>query len=506
MTNLLIHNKNVPFIGKFEDNIKFSFSSDSDDYITTTIIPKIKAKNPNIIFIKDNLSSNYLELYGLRLAYHIRFEETLKYLPIVILSDVDGFTLNRLEPMARILFTRNVFILPNNKASVDKFLKKEIRTFEKDDYKTKFLDLISVEPPENSTSHSIANEWAIDRWAEFLKVKSDAIKANREKISSMLYFKYLKALNPLEKSKALGYKKPKLSGKVLYIDDEWDKGWSDIFKSYFPRSITFSTFQKDFKNTNIYALQTEIKEFILRNTPDVVILDLRLIEKDHTREEIENLTGIKFTQIIKEINPAIQVIMFTATSKSRILDELYKHKILGYIKKEDPQEKNIKTKDNFIKLAELVDLGLSKKCLKEVWSIQKSILELKLFEGIEIEIKSVFEILDSEMDNRFIYAMFAIFKAIEIINDYYFIDGYKKAIWRDTEQEISDYSSKNKILLILNKRLQLKNSDIFQSIEEIIKIRNNTIHPSNKNIEKPTKENILTWFKMLQTILEKINK
>jgi len=442
----------------------------------------------------------------LRLAYHLRFEDKFKYLPIVILSDLDGFTLNRFESLARILFTKNVFLEANNKATLEKYNQKNIQPLTPTEYQNKFLNLIEVEPPENSSNHSIANEWAIDRWGEFLKVDSEAVKKNRDKISSLLYFKYLRALNPLTKDRSLGVPKPKLSGKVLYIDDEWDKGWKDIFEKYFTANIEFKTFEKNFKESNIYSLQTEIKDYIIDNSPDLVILDLRLIEKDHSREEIENFTGIKVREIIKEINPAIQVIMFTATSKSRILEELYAHKILGYIKKEDPQERNIKTKENFAKLAELVDLGLSKKWLKEVWDIQEEVLKLMLFDGISIEIKSVFEILDSDMKNKFIYAMFAIFKVIEIINNHYFIDGYKKATWRDTQEEISDNSSKNKILLIVDKRLKIGSNTIYQNIEDISRIRNNTIHPKHVKIDIINKNHILTWFKMLQTILEKINK
>ena len=469
-------------------------------------MPKIQTIKPDFIFIKDNLSSNYLELYGLKLAYHIRFEKTLKHLPIVILSDIDGFTLNRLEPMAKILFTQNVFIIDNNQQAIDKFPIQNIKPFDEEEYKTKFLNLVTVEPPENSSSHSIANEWAIDRWGKFLNLKSEVILANRNKISSMLYFKYLMALSPLEEGRSLGIKKPRLSGKVLYIDDEWDKGWSDIFESYFPNNVVFDTLKEEFKSINIFTLRAKIEEYILNDIPDVILLDLRLSTNDTDRTDIENFTGIKVREMIRKINPAIQVIMFTATSKSRILEELYQHKILGYIKKEDPIERNIKTKESFAKLAELVDLGLSKKWLKEVWKIQEDILKLTLFNGIGIEIKSVFEILDSDMDNRFIYAMFAIFKVIEIINNHYFIDGYKKAIWRDTADELSDNSSKNKILLIVDKRLKIRADTMYSNIEDIIRIRNNTIHPSNKSMKILTKIHILTWFEMLQTILEKIDK
>ena len=117
--------------------------------------------------------------------------------------------------------------------------------------------------------------------------------------------------------------------------------------------------------------------------------------------------------------------MLTAIGKSTILENLYEHGILGYIKKEHPNDVNISTKENFDKLKKLVDKGLDKKYLKEVWEIQQTISPFN--SDIKIEIDSIFEILNSDMQNRFIYAMFAIFKCIEIVNDYYIIDGYKKA-------------------------------------------------------------------------------
>ncbi|MBN2824486.1 MAG: hypothetical protein JXQ76_04110, partial [Campylobacterales bacterium] len=425
MRSLLIRNNNVASLKSFDTTIDFRASSDIDSYITHKIIPQLLTQNFDILYIKDNLSSNYLELYGLRLLYHIRLSAKLKdkrFVPIVILSDIDGWMLNHIDSMARVLLTQNVSIIPNQKTSIDAFKNQELRNLTKEEYQNNFLNLIEVQSPENSSSHSIANEWAIDRWAKFLKVKSDAIQRNSDKIDSMIYFKYLLAKNPIERDRGLGVKVPKLGGKILYIDDEWDKGWSDIFAHYFSKNsnITFNPFRYDFKDKKESNIIEDIKEALSIDIPDIVILDLRLLSSDHKKSiKIDEYTGIKMTQIIKAINPAIEVIMFTATSKSRILDELYQHKILGYIKKESPQEKNISTKENFNKLADLVDRGLAKKYLKEIWSIQEEILKLKLFDGIELEIKSVFEILDSGMENRYIYAMFAIFKVIEIINHHY---------------------------------------------------------------------------------------
>ena len=511
--SLLIHNDNVPFKNYFRDNIVFKPSNvDIDNYITHELIPQIKKVNSQIIYIKDNLSSNYLELYGLRLIYHIRLSQELGYkrlLPIVLLSDLDSYLLNKITPMARVIFSKNIFISKNRIESVKKFENLNIKDFVEIEYNSKFLNLIEVEAPKDYLSHhDISNEWAIYRWAEFLKVDSEAITKNRKKIASMLYFKYLLAKNPIDIKKKNGIqfvpRPPENSGKILYIDDEWAKGWSDILKQYFSKNknIEFETFEYDFKNNKftISLIENRCKEY----NPNIVVLDLRLTQSDHKKQEIESLTGIKITQMIKAINPAIQIIMLTATGKSTILESLYSHGILGYIKKEHPTDIGISTKESFDKLKNLVDRGLDKKYLKEVWEIRQSIKPFS--SDVKIEIDSIFEILNSDMQNRFIYAMFAIFKCIEIVNDYYIIDGYKKATWKDTKEEFLDNSTKNKISLIINKKLDLKDEVLYRNIEEIIKIRNNTIHPKKGKIEKVNKEQIIKWFKMLQTILEKIEK
>lgn len=511
--SLLIHNDNVPFKSTFKETIVFKPNNvHIDHYITYEIIPQIKKLNFNVIYIKDNLSSNYLELYGLRLIYHIRLSQELGYkrlFPIVLLSDLDSYLLNKLTSMARVLFSKNIFITKNSLTSVKFFEDLDIKAFEEIEYENSFLNLIEVEAPKDYLSHhDISNEWAIYRWSNFLKVESEAIKINREKIASMLYFKYLLAKKTLDIEKKNGIqfvpRPPKNSGKILYIDDEWAKGWGDIFKQYFSKNpnIEFETFEYNFKDNDKLKIISSIKTKCLECDPDVVLLDLRLTQSDHKNIAVSDFTGIKITEIIKEINPAIQIIMLTATGKSTILENLYEHGILGYIKKEHPDDVRINTKESLDKLKNLVDKGLDKKYLKEIWNIQQSIKPFN--SNIKIEIDSVFEILNSDMKNKFVYAMFAIFKCIEMINDYYIIDGYKKATWKDTKEEFSDNSTKNKICIILDKKLNLKNKLIYKNIEEIIKIRNNTIHPKRGKIEEINQKHIITWFKMLQIILEKI--
>ena len=546
--NIKIFENNIPntpikniaknFISFSTDGISLA-DFDLDSHISQKIIPEIVKKEFNILFIKDNLSDNYLELYGITLAYHIRLSAELgdkRFVPIVVISDIDGYILNKLTPMANILFTKNTFVARNEISSYDYFEKvfEQIKPFS--DFKKEFLDLIHIDPPQDYLSHhDITNEWSIYRWAEFLNVDTAATNTNKSKIENMLYFKYLKAKFPIAKKTGFSIvpKTPQHEGNILYIDDEWDKGWKDIFEKYFSKSknIKFHFVNHQYKDTTYDAIECVVKESLNLNSIDTVLLDMRLTKEDHEQNGVKELSGIKLLKLIESFNPGIQVILLTASEKSAILDEANKYNILGYIKKENPSDDSTYTKTVFEKLKTLIDLGFERKYLKEIWTIQKEILGLSLFEKdkhpeIKIEIESVFEILQTDMENKFIYAMFALFKTIEIIIDLYIEEKKENskrfAYWKNTStkikfvdrdeyfpkelplnSQISNDATINKIRILCYEKLQVNLKEMHDSLKIFVQIRNETIHPpKDKTLQKPTKDNILEWFKVIQKILE----
>ena len=523
--SIVIHNNNVnlEYIPKELEHLSFGLNkdvnnssildNDIDNYMSKFIETIKNEGNFDLIFIKDNLSENYMDLYGLLLTYHIRLDtdKDMKYIPIVIISDLDVYTINLISPYAKILFTKNIFFIKNHPDEIAKIQKKVYqKALSKENFQDNFLNLITIESPASYTSHhSITNEWAIYRWADFLGIELTTEIQNN--IYGMLYFKYLKAYHSFQDSKSKMKKlaqKPKAKGTILLIDDEYKKGWEDVFEKLLGESdgIIFETLKYEYKDKECDEICMYVKNFIEKDLADLIILDLRLCGDDFEQKKIENITGIKIIQEIQTINPAIQIILWTASGDSIILDEVNKLNILGYIKKESLGDRTADVNSSIKSLITLVDKGLGKKYLKEVWDIQKSITINN--PKIQIEVKSIFEILDSDMKNRFIYAMFAIFKVIEIICNIYFeekkIDEKWKAFWKDSDNSIYGYSTKDRLIEI-RKKFTL-DSKLDQEISDISEIRNNTIHSSNKNIEKPTKNHILTWFKMLQTILEKIAK
>lgn len=526
---VIIHHDNVCEFEIFNhrDRVKFIQNSDDiDTYISKEIINELKDKEFDIIFIKDNLSSTYLELYGLRVAYHIRLSNELenkRFAPIVIISDFDEVTLNRFTQDANILFTEGVYLCKNTKEDIKKYQSLELKGVTNYD---KFIDIIEVSPPKDTSgSHDIANKWSIYRWAEFLDAKSDVIDKNKCEIEHQLYFKYLNSKYLKNTNNSLEIIKPTKKGKVLLIDDEWNKGWSDILRNTLQKDgLEFETFEYDFKDKSNFNLIVQLNHKELKQQvekSDVIILDLRLLESDHENEDIDNYTGIKILQKIHEINAGIQVIMLTATSKSTILEKLYEKKILGYIKKEHPEDKSINTVENINKFIYLVDKGLKRKYLKEVFNIQKSIgdilsndifvqynLDLDFYEPfwikLEKESTNIFDILDNEGENSFIYAMVSISSSLETILSIFIKENRNSddQFW-DDEYFYSEYKSlRSKLNILFNNKLGYENDDI--DMKELIDKRNDYMH-SRKNITVISQE-IVLWFSKLLKMIETIEK
>lgn len=447
MSSIVIHNNNIDSF-LFEHDIRFDSNSDVDKYISDEIIEELLNNDFDRVFIKDNLSSNYLEFVGLRVAYHIRLSKELgekRFIPIIILSDLDSHTLNKLDHMAKILFSKNVFIISNTKDEIEKYQSKELKNLTDDEYREKFLNLIDIEAAHDH--HDITNEWAINKWSKALELTTDTIKINHDKISSMLYFKYLTTLHEISDHSEDKYELEASvkKGKVLYIDDEWAEGWSDIIGKIFTESkkITCKTFEYVYKDTNKFTMLKDIRQTIEEVYPDVVILDLRLSQTDHNQiEDIEQYTGIKVLEMIKEINPGIQVIMMTATRQSIILEKLYDYGILGYVKKDHPDDLSLNTIDNIDKLFKLVNKGLSQKYLKDIFVTKSKIekilriendifskfnLDIEQYEDfwiqLQVESAAVFDVLSSSSSqNKLKYAMISIASSLEAILSIFIVE------------------------------------------------------------------------------------
>lgn len=356
MKKLLIHSNNTSFSNSEIFNLAEQFvfdvdlDKDVDFYINDNLNDgnlKQKLENCDIVFIKVSLSKNYLEYLGLRLAYHIRLTKNLgdkANIPIVIIAEESFQYLGLTYPEPSILFTKGIYLIKESLDDYQRLLNwfnaRMIKPL--DDYPV-FVNSITINPPANYLSHhSIANEWSILRWAKALGISTEreALKDVRSNIESLLYYKYLQAKYPIEAEPDKAAFKINGKGRILYIDDEWNKGWNVVFETLISSSkdIVFETFIYDYQDKNVDIILSKCVEKVQNSNPDIVILDLRLSESDFDNNlKSKELTGYKVLKGIKSINPGIQVLIFTASNKVWNFTELQNGGADGFIIKESPE-------------------------------------------------------------------------------------------------------------------------------------------------------------------------
>ena len=385
--------------------------------------------------------------------------------------------------------------------------------------------MVEVEAPKDYlSSHSIANEWSIYRWGKYLTIPNEDIEKN---ISSMLYFKYLKNKYPIEDTDEFTPHTPTQTGKILYIDDEWKKGWKDIFESLFPLPIVFKCVEKNYKDEKYpQGIIDFVKSEIIDYNPDTIILDLRLHDDDFKEDrEIDDLTGIKILKIIKEeINRGIQCIALTASQNSLILETLYEYDIVGYVKKEHPNNYRLDTKKNINKIVSLVDTGLENKYLKDIWTTQEEIKALKGFSITgEVNLLSelftnsqfVFDILNGKAENKMNMAILTIYKCFEVIVSIYIDTDSRPKIFKEglptltLHNQLTPHSTPSEsgtlwhLFNVLQIKLSNNDVDLHNKLTELHKCRKNIVHPTEINCNA-TVDEIVEWFKILKIVIEKM--
>ena len=168
---------------------------------------------------------------------------------------------------------------------------------------------------------------------------------------------------------------------------------------------------------------------------DVVFLDLRLLKEEDKGNHISNIedfTGAKVLKKIKDINRGIQVVIFTASNKVWNIEKLLKAGANGYYIKESPEYtlNSRFSKDNYDEFIKTIKTCLSRKPLKNVYSLSCSIRQTitsltQLGKFDQNFADSILNYLDlankliNSADDKNDYAMsyLILFKCVEMIND-----------------------------------------------------------------------------------------
>lgn len=516
MKKLLIHSNNSSFSNTklFPLSEQFVFDVDFDkdvDFYIDDILSEgnlmLKLSDCDLVFIKVSLSKNYLEYLGLRLAYHIRLTKILgekANIPIIIIAEESFQFLGLTYPEPSILFTKGLYLI---KESLEDY-KKTLNWFNEGKIKplenvANFVRSVSINPPSNYHSHhSIANEWSILRWAKVLGISTEieALKDVRSNIESLLYYKYLQAKYPIEAEPDKAAFKINGKGRILYIDDEWNKGWNEVLSNYFATSSTeieFETLKYDFKDKSHQEILKECDKKIQSYKPDVVLLDLRLSDSDFINSHNStHLTGYKVLQAIKSINPGVQVIIFTASNKVWNFTELLKAGCDDFILKESPElsTDNEYSRNSIAKMASSVSTAFKMSFLKKVYlkmaEVEKQLLSanneeeadfiLRLKNNLNIAFKLLNETKISA--KYFNYAYLQLFQIIEDFSNlsYVFSNGLDcyvhvkdKSVcvnktlidkWETAISFTNKYMINHKVLPIAKKRKRLDTNYIVSAI------------------------------------------
>lgn len=457
MKALLIYNDNIAsqFVIDFEklgSTYKYQVGKQEllnsnftiDKKIDSILKAEIDKSKYDCIFIPYSLSEeNYLEFTGLRFACHIRLTPEFNNLqtPIVFFGYETENEINKLSEIGTILFSRGIYT--TEKISVQDF-EKQVRFvvnnqsgIPEEIFLKQFTERVNISPSGNyATHHSITNEWSIYRWATALKIDDEYIQIIEKNISSNLYFKYLKAQFPIKETIDANNQIITEEGKILYIDDEVEKGWDIIFREICTLK-GYESIGNDFKNLDSSRIAesaiTKVNEF----NPDVIILDFRLHDDDFENISPENVTGYKILKSIKEINKGIQVIILSATNKIWNLLELQKAGADGFILKESPElsvEENY-SKNAISEIYTILDDGLKRaKLLKRVVEQSKKITGFieggdyskEFKQSVENNLAIAFKMLyESFTDKKYInYSYLQLFLIIEqLVNHESFLNG-----------------------------------------------------------------------------------
>jgi len=507
------------------------------------------------IFIPLCFGPTLSDYNGLQLACHIRCSDIINRLkPIYIYGFVD-FSYLLDNDYFNILKTKNVTLINYTREAFESVLKNVPNQLNKENLPFEIKKL-NLELPKNyEDSHGISNEWAIYRWANSISAKDNEIQKVTENVNHTLFFKYLNTIFPA--SEIIKIREDKLAiknkknSKILYIDDEADRGWFEIFCNILNdiNGITFDYLDEELiSKTPSEIIDTSLKK-IIEDDIDLVILDFRLHSNDFHVNKIEEITGLVLLKEIKKLNPGIQVIVFSATKKVWNFQAIQEAGADGFIVKESPEnsiESNF-TYVSIINFCKQINNCLQMTFLKEAHnylnSIEKSIervsnlgsepgflalVKLKFKNEMNIQRKIVYDCLKNSLDkgddtfekkqSYLNLSFISIYKNLELINDYYTNDSGTKI--KSSNTLIQKYDSKlnsfvpikndypstlDKLFSILHFELLQDISVYFNDISLFNSHRVNIIHPKNLNkYYKSTEIDNIKFLKVIDRIVSKM--
>lgn len=327
---------------------------------------------------------------GLRISMHLRLlprEFKTRTLPIIFVSNREQWQINLLCRNNRdknhfdyLLGTKGTDLTGPNAEDILAIVDN-LKPLDDHEYKTDFYDHIKILPPDRLGKHSLANIWGAFKLAEVtghhekLRTNVELLKKQKE-----LYFKSINSISPssLNPDRIPVQQRtiPSTNKRILFIDDEANKGWSIVLKSIFKDSsfkpvdmANNESFEAFYHKAAEAAM--EVGEDNLPNW-DLILLDLRLDEAedlgDAAFKTAKEYSGGKLLLEIKQANPGTQVIMFTASNKAWNMRELLSLGADGLYIKETPEYNQVSfSANNYAQFESLVTDCFNKAFLKRIY-------------------------------------------------------------------------------------------------------------------------------------------
>lgn len=394
MENILFRNNIIKKAENFNVSSFFklvevtsNYNRDIDTNIHETLV-RLNDLEINSITIPINITENFLEFSGLRLGHHVRLSSKISFkeCSIIFFGSLEEKQLLKITDLSNILLTPNVYYVNISKHPFTS-IEKSIRNLEnKDDNNifdlNDYLNKVNIKPPANYQSHhSIANEWALARYFSLFEKDelNDLYNSLSKKITELnylktLHFKYIEAQSIRQNfhHKKHNYT-PQINGvghiKIGVIDDEIKKGWNYFYEYLFSKSnaetIPYNDFEKH--QTKDELLDSIKNNWLLNsleseNPIDLYFIDLRLHEDDFSEKDFDLLSGVQIIKYLKNINPGIQIIVFSASNKVWNFQKCLNLGVKQYLVKESPETFNSRsdTKNNILRLTKDIELASSK--------------------------------------------------------------------------------------------------------------------------------------------------
>jgi DNA-binding NarL/FixJ family response regulator len=353
----------------------------TDEYLTKIINEWFSTEEYDNVFIPICFGPTLSDYNGLRFALHLRCSETTNRLNNIFLYGFVDYSFLVENEYFDILKTKNINLIDYKKIAFQKAIESSLTSYKSIELASE-IRKIKLDPPKNyEDSHSIANEWAIYLWSSAINTSDSDIDKIIGNVNNQLYFKYLKTINPVNNIPNIKEEqiKIKYSGepKILYIDDEAEKGWYEVFCTILhdTNNLEFQHIDGELQNKTREEIVKLSIEKIENDDIDLVLLDFRLHPDDFNTKNIQDITGLKLLREIKKTNPGVRVVIFSATNKIWNLIELQNAGADAFIIKESPDSSlsSSFTKETIERFSQVLQEQLKYQFQKELFRDCKAI-------------------------------------------------------------------------------------------------------------------------------------